>query len=1772
MQDLVHYGVSVTLSSGAATTTSGGGYFSFLDVEGGTYTITITGFPGDASFDATSAEVTIAQSDQTATANFSGSWIRTASLMGMVTVEGNGLPGITVSISGRQEEQMVTDDNGQYTFTGLRAGNYTVEISGFDATDVGFAATSSAVEVAVGESKVWSFDGTYVRESVIAGQVSVEGNGLAGVTVSLQGMGEDDEQNTDMGGQFTFSDLRAGEYQLAISGYDTGEYGFSTTSATVRVEHGRTANVPFEGILLRTAAIMGQVSIEGEGLADVTVSLSGEGESHTTMTDNSGQYAFSDLPAGNFQVGISGYDTDDYSFETTSKNVALALGETATVPFEGILLRTSGISGRVSVEGLGLDSVTVTLSGDDLDEDMTAMTDASGQYAIAGLAEGDYTVAISGFDAVAYVFETTSMDVELGDDDTQIVNFMGMHARTASVTVRMFVDEGTKNDMHDEGEYAFPSAQMLAGVAPQNLGMLLEGLMGVMSLAGPGVHDTNDVQIMQDGSFVFAGLMAGDYQLIVNDIPASVLAAVPALQDYAYGGPAAGYAIALAVGEAATQGVPIDITHQTVNFSVTLKHGEATGDALSGATVSFFSDMAGEQKIGDAMTDDNGMASLRFARSMATNHTVHASVAAPAGSYHTSGMRHAVTWDAKYPASMASNEADIVNTMADFAFSGATITTYAGGGMALGGWAVSVSSDKSAAADTPAKLGADGSASYSEVVMADSLPVTYKVKVASTQTAKDADGNRLDGNEKYSADSLTYTHNGLSLAGTVDAGTIEVQYETQTLKVYVHHERDQVTGYTGNVLGGDERMSGMLDVDIRYIDDNGRSRAFPSTAKIGRGNNDGVYTFTNVPADHDVIVTADEAADSLNIMLLDPDERAAYTNADGATGGMFGEHGGFSHTVELCPLMATDPTGQDHGECGTFAFVSTYSVSGLVWKRGVIMSGDDFAERDPVFVAGQTVSLDPVEGKNLAGESHSQTTTKTNVKGTPRNDTHQFDFGHIASGVYKLGIPDGWRARMGAKGTEVMLGNALNPLAGDLAIDVTPTTATVYGRVSGDDGFPLDSTTVTVEGRQAVTDEHGRYIVDGIVPDGKKISVTAKRRGFDDHKESGDIVAANSVTRHDFAIAGTAESATVSGTVTAFGSGDAVGGVEIRVDGGAPLNPNAKSPNAKENDIYRTGANGAYSIRVTPTEAGQTRTISAHKDGYTFSPASLSLSTPKDAVISGINFQAVAHSTIRGRVAAPDSAGVPGGPLSGVEVKAMSGGSAADTDTTTVTGIYSLSVPAGTYTLAFNKDGYTISLPEGTTSYEVTVGLGQTVTFAQVESTKDPDPPTPPSDDATLSALSLGDGIALTPEFASADTVYTAEVGVDVDTITVMATANDADADTVVIMPADADTVTAGHQVALGAAGTDTEITVTVTAEDETTEMEYTVTVSRSDGHVVPSAPRNFTVTPGDQSATLTWEAPLQIGSSAITRYEWEASADAQLTRSGTLDPTSDPAVNGVFTQEIASPNLVNGATYTFTVLAVNTNNQGADPVDSKGPAATATAKAQPSITLTISDGTGSGLGEGIASGTAGDSVKASVAVSSPSIETITVTVAEVVEAGATAQVSITGGTIVIPAGQMTVTDTAVIKAIDDDVFEDTHNAMVQATATNAIDSDSDGTAGAPLTPASIEITDNDRVPEAPRNLTVDGGNAQLTLSWIPPDPNSATVGTSPITKYQYRISAAGAQLAATDAWVDVAGGAGARTVTIGSLTNGSAYAVEVRAVSAAGDGTAATGNGTPSS
>ncbi len=400
-------GVSVSLSDGTTQTTGTDGRFAFTGVEGGTYTVSISGFAADATFASTSQTATIASQGQTVTVNFTGTYVRTASILGSVTVEGDGQSGIAVRLSGVSDASTTTDASGRYAFTGLRAGAYEVAISGFDADAVGFSSTSKGATVGVGESQVLSFDGTYLRTAGIVGRVSVEGDGLAGVTVSLSGS-ESRTATTDQAGQYAFNELRAGTYQVGISGFDADDYEFSSTSQSVTVTLGQTANVPFDGTLLRTAGISGRVSVEGMALADVTVMLTGAA-TDTATTNADGQYAFTGLAAGAYMVAISGYDMDAYAFAAASMSVTLADDESNITNFMGTHTRSANVWGYLYLDAneddeyagsdledlLALAGVKVTLNGPGVGDVDSTTTDARGMYKFDSLATGSYRVALS---------------------------------------------------------------------------------------------------------------------------------------------------------------------------------------------------------------------------------------------------------------------------------------------------------------------------------------------------------------------------------------------------------------------------------------------------------------------------------------------------------------------------------------------------------------------------------------------------------------------------------------------------------------------------------------------------------------------------------------------------------------------------------------------------------------------------------------------------------------------------------------------------------------------------------------------------------------------------------------------------------------------------------------------------------------------------------------------------------------------------------------------------------------------------------------------------------------------------------------------------------------------------------------------------------------------------------------------------------------------------------------------------------------------------------
>ena len=141
--------------------------------------------------------------------------------------------------------------------------------------------------------------------------------------------------------------------------------------------------------------------------------------------------------------------------------------------------------------------------------------------------------------------------------------------------------------------------------------------------------------------------------------------------------------------------------------------------------------------------------------------------------------------------------------------------------------------------------------------------------------------------------------------------------------------------------------------------------------------------------------------------------------------------------------------------------------------------------------------------------------------------------------------------------------------------------------------------------------------------------------------------------------------------------------------------------------------------------------------------------------------------------------------------------------------------------------GHQVDLSGTSTEITITVTAhngAATKTYTVTVNREASDDSDPPSDDATLSGLTLSAG-RLTPTFVSGTTAYTAAVGYTVEQLTVTPTATDTGA-----------SITIGSTTVVSASGYPvdlevgaTTITITVTAEDITAPQQtYTVTVTRT--------------------------------------------------------------------------------------------------------------------------------------------------------------------------------------------------------------------------------------------------------------------------------------------------------------------------------------------------------
>ena len=398
-----------------------------------------------------------------------------------------------------------------------------------------------------------------------------------------------------------------------------------------------------------------------------------------------------------------------------------------------------------------------------------------------------------------------------------------------------------------------------------------------------------------------------------------------------------------------------------------------------------------------------------------------------------------------------------------------------------------------------------------------------------------------------------------------------------------------------------------------------------------------------------------------------------------------------------------------------------------------------------------------------------------------------------------------------------------------------------------------------------------------------------------------------------------------------------------------------------------------------------------------------------------------------------------------------------------------------------------------------------------------------------------------------------------------------------------------------------TEATVTGLANGTT--YTFTVKASNAVGPSAPSAlsnavstaaapsqPTNVVATPGDKQATVSWTAPANAGSTAITDYT----------------VTSDPGSLQVSTTGATSATLTgltNGTAYTFTVVARNVVGDGlrstpSNSVMPSGPPAAPTAVSATAGNLEATvqwdppaDTGGSAITRYTVTSTPGNFTASTVGPTQTRVTglfngtsyTFTVTATNVRGTGpssaasnavvpanppgaplgvsATAQdrqalvqwsppssnggSAITGYTVTsIPDGNTAAVNgtstTAIVTGLTNGA-----SATFTVTATNGAGTGPASSASNAVTPFGLPGVPSAVAVDAGRSLTPDEGLA--TVQWVAPSSNG-----SAITSYDVRASPG-----------SVSASVASSPVTLSGLSVGTAYTFSVRAINAAGAGDA---------
>ena len=371
-------GIEVTLADNTdgtirRTTSSNGGQFSFSAPAGHSFTVTPTTTP---IFSFNAQNINVLSSDRVL--NWKGTR-RTYSIAGrLANAASVGIRDVVINLSGSQSATTTSDSNGNYAFTTLAAGrDYAITAS----TTPYYTFTPQSFSSLSGD-QIANFAGE-LRSYTVNGSVQLDHNPAASIEVLITGS-QNTSITTDVNGRYSSSLPAGGSYTITplLTYYD-----FTPASLVLADLNSDRPNSNFNATRQRFT-IGGKLRDQnGNSLAGMSVSLTGA-QLGSTITDGSGNYQFTALPAG-FDYVVTPSITSLFTFDPQPVQM---LAGNRVLDFQGTR-RPNAISGRlIDSSGSGIGGTWLVLNGTQY---ATVLTDSTGYYWFGGLTTGgNYTVTL----------------------------------------------------------------------------------------------------------------------------------------------------------------------------------------------------------------------------------------------------------------------------------------------------------------------------------------------------------------------------------------------------------------------------------------------------------------------------------------------------------------------------------------------------------------------------------------------------------------------------------------------------------------------------------------------------------------------------------------------------------------------------------------------------------------------------------------------------------------------------------------------------------------------------------------------------------------------------------------------------------------------------------------------------------------------------------------------------------------------------------------------------------------------------------------------------------------------------------------------------------------------------------------------------------------------------------------------------------------------------------------------------------------------------------